>query len=69
MNAFDSIIALVTLCFSSIWGLLGVLFGLLAAAGVWHLVDHQSRVPLAALTYVAVSGMCLIIGHKAEDKK
>jgi len=69
MNAFDAIIALVELCFSSIWGLVGAVLGLLAAAGVWHVVDHQSRVPLAALTYVAVFGMCLIIGHKAEDKK
>lgn len=69
MNAFDAIIALVELCFSSIWGLVGAVLGLLAAAGVWHIVDHQSRAPLAALTYVAVFGMCLIIGHKAEDKK
>ncbi len=68
MSLFDPIIALVELCFSTLWGLVGVVLGLAAAAAVWHLASHENRAALAAVSYVFVFVACLIVGHKRESK-
>ena len=66
---FDAIIGLIQLCLSSVWGLVGAVVGLISAAAVWHLVDQPLRGAWAALTYVVVFCICLVVGQFMQEKE
>ena len=66
---FDMLTNLLELAFSSVWVIVGVVVGLLAAVGVWYTVGIQYRGISAAFTYVIVFILCVLVGKRYEKGK
>ena len=65
---FDVLAAMIDLCISSWWGIVGAILGLAAAAGAWHLVAEDVQAPAAAAAYLFVFILCLIVGGQSKGQ-
>ena len=64
---FDFILGIFEFLFQSWWHLAGVVLGLCAAYGTWHLAASTSaQVELAALAYAFVFIVCIVLGAKSD---
>jgi len=68
-DMFDMLTNILELAFSSVWVIVGVVVGLLAAVGVWKVVDFQYRGIAAAFTYIIVFILCVLVGKRFEKGK
>ena len=66
---FDMLTNLLEIAFSFVWVIIGVVVGLLAAAGVWYILDFQYRGVAATAAYVVVFILCVLIGKHLEKTK